>query len=233
MKLRQLCLACGVGVVILTGIVIDRALYQVPAADSYPYHAKVREAATLVPETIGDWKSKPVEVPTSAQKMLRSNVLISREYFNPKSGQQASFLFVQCSDARDLLGHYPAVCYPNAGYTLVAALPDERVIPRVRPSDSDVAALGTNYKFTQETLNLKGSRAMWVYNVMILPNGLTASNMGGVDSIARNRRMRYFGAAEIQVITDVGMAEADRSHIINMLLESSKPLIDAIRSGVQ
>ena len=66
-----------------------------------------------------------------------------------------------------------------------------------------------------------------------IDTGERNSQLSGVDSIARNRRMRYFGAAEIQVITDVGMAEADRSHIINMLLESSKPLIDAIRSGVQ
>ena len=56
--------------------------------------------------------------------------------------------------------------------------------------------------------------------------------MNGVYSIARNRRMRYFGAAEIQVITNVGMPEADRSQVINMLLGGARPLIDAIRSGV-
>jgi len=215
---------------ILAGVMTDRALFQVPAADSYPYHARVRDAAANMPVDIGDWHSKPVEVPTSAQKMLRSNVLISREYTNQKTGQQASFLLVQCSDARDLSGHYPANCYPNAGYTQAQCVADERAIPKSAADDTDLIAHGTDYKFTQDTLS--GTRAMWVYNLMVLPDGRTAPGMDGVYSIARNRRMRYFGAAEIQVITNVGMAEADRSQIINLLLGAAGPLVDAIRSGV-
>ena len=215
---------------ILAGVLVDRALFQVPAADSFPYHARVRDAAASMPEVIGDWRSKPVEVPTSAQKLLRSNVLISRQYTNPKTGQQASFLLVQCGDARDLSGHYPPICYPNAGYTLVEYAVDDRTVSGSSAGDAVLVARGTDYKFTQDTL--EGTRAMWVYNVMVLPNGQTSPNMGGVDGIARNRRMRCFGAAEIQVITNVGMSEADRSQVINMLLDGAKPLVDAIRSGV-
>jgi len=222
MKLGQLWFACGVGGVILAGVGADRAMFQVPAADSYPYHARVRAAAAGMPEVIGDWTSKPVEVPTAAQKLLRSNVLISREYTNQKTRQVANFLLVQCGDARDLDGHYPPICYPNAGFTLAAVQPPK--------ADTDLAAPGTVYKFTQDTLN--GTKAIWVFNLMVLPDGQTSPNMAGVDGIARNRRLRYFGAAEIQVITDIGMPEAERTQVINMLLAGAGPLVETIRSGV-
>jgi hypothetical protein len=230
LKIERQWLACGVGGLILVGVMVDRALFQVPAADSYPYHARVREAAASMPEVIGDWHSKPVDVPTAAQKMLRSNVLISREYIHQKTGQQASFLLVQCSDARDLAGHYPPICYPNAGFTLAQYEPDERVFQHSAPGETDLVAQGTSYKFTQDTL--EGTRAMWVFNLMVLPDGQTAPNMDGIYHIARNRRLRCFGAAEIQVITNVGMSEEDRSQIISTLLGGAKPLVDAIRSGV-
>ena len=129
---------------------------------------------------------------------------------------------MQCSDARDLDGHYPPICYPNAGFTLAVVQPPKE--------DTEFAAPGTLYKFTQDTLN--GTRAMWVFNLMVLPDGQTAPNIWGVDHIARSRRMRCFGAAEIQVITDVGMAEAERTQVVNLLLDKAKPLMDAIRSGV-
>jgi len=44
--------------------------------------------------------------------------------------------------------------------------------------------------------------------------------------------MRYFGAAEIQVLTDDSITSEERSEIVNMLLAAYKPMIDAIRSGV-
>jgi len=224
MKLGRLWLACGAGGVILAGVTVDRAVFQVPAADSYPYHARIRQMAddpaTGMPKDIGDWHSKEVEVPTAAQRLLRSNVLISREYTNEKTEERANFLLVQCSDARDLDGHFPPNCYRNAGYTLA---------PDPKP-DPDIVAPGTVYKFTQDTIN--GTRAMWVFNMMVLPDGQTAPDMDGVDRIARSRRTRSFGAAEIQVITEVGMPDADRTKVVNLLVEKAGPLIDAIESGV-
>jgi hypothetical protein len=67
---------------------------------------------------------------------------------------------------------------------------------------------------------------------MILPDNQTARDMDGVYRIARNRRMRYFGAAEIQVLTDDKVTSEERTEIVNVLLASYKPMIDAIRSGV-
>ena len=230
MKRSQPWLACGSGGMILAGVIVCRALFQVPVEDSYPYHARVREAAATLPEVIGDWRSTPVEVPTAAQKLLRSNVLISRQYANQKTGAQASFLLVQCSDAETLLGHYPPVCYPAAGYTLTESVLDDRTIAGSSAENAPLVARGTDYRFIQQTL--EGTREMWVYNLMVLPNGKTAPDMDGVGGIARNRRTRYFGAAEIQVITNAEMPKSDRNQVINMLLEGYQPLLDAIRSGV-
>jgi len=110
-------------------------------------------------------------VPTAAQRLLRSNVLISREYTNEKTEERANFLLVQCSDARDLDGHFPPNCYRNAGYTLA---------PDPKP-DPDIVAPGTVYKFTQDTIN--GTRAMWVFNMYVAagrPDG-AGHGWGGSD----------------------------------------------------
>jgi hypothetical protein len=77
---------------------------------------------------------------------------------------------------------------------------------------------------------MKGS--MKVFDLMILPNGQTAPDMNGVYTIARDRRQRYFGAAQIQILTNVAMSEEDRTQVIQTLLGSAQPVIEAIRAGV-
>jgi hypothetical protein len=67
---------------------------------------------------------------------------------------------------------------------------------------------------------------------MILPDGRTAPDMDSVDSIARDRRIRHFGAAQIQVVTDDTMSDSDREAVINVLLKGAREAIDAIRTGV-
>jgi hypothetical protein len=221
MKLGQLWLACGIACLIVAGVKADRALFQVPAASSVEYHANIRKflEPDKLPTQIGEWTSRTVDVPTGAQKLLRSNALVSLEYSNPKMGQ-VSFLLVQCGDARDLSGHWPPNCYPSAGYTQASSY----------ETSGEISEPGTMYNFKQSTLN--GTKSIWVYNLMVLPDNRTARGMDGVYRIARNRTMRYFGAAEIQVLTDDKFTPEERSKIVNMLLAAYKPMIQAIRSGV-
>jgi hypothetical protein len=224
MKLGRLWLFSALAGVILAGVMVSRAALQIPEADSIPYHARVKQVESNIEASnawdFGDWTSTKVDVPSEAQKLLRSNVLISRQYFNKKRNQSVNFLLVQCADARHLSGHFPPVCYPNSGYTSGTS----------RPSGADINGEGMLYNFSQETL--RGTRAITVYNIMVLPDNKTARDMDGIKRIARTRQLRSFGAAEIQVLTDANMPDEDRANVINLLLAHYKPLIDEIRSGV-
>ena len=56
--------------------------------------------------------------------------------------------------------------------------------------------------------------------------------MAGVNAIARDRHIRQFGAAQIQVVTDAEMSDQDRNDVIEVLLNGAEGVIDAIRTGV-
>jgi hypothetical protein len=222
---NQRWMSLSLGGLILAGVFVDRTVFQVPAANADAYHARVRQTVMAIPMEIGGWHGEDTPVPQSAQRLLRSNVVVSRRYGREKDSikEYFSFLLVQCGDARDLLGHYPPNCYPATGYTLVS---QER---HDWPVDN-LLAHGTTYQFTQDTLH--GAKAIRVYDFMVLPDGETSPNLEGVYRVARNRRMRYYGAAQIQIITDVDMIEADRAEVINSMLDGAKAAINAIQSGV-
>ena len=212
-------LACA----LLGGIALDRLLLHLPSASADSYHERVLAAAVALPTHVGDWVSQDVPVLAGAVSLLRPNVVMQRSYRNLLTGQQASFLLVQCRDARDLIGHYPPVCYKAHGYQML----------NYEPASCDIQNVplnGTMYEFSSAKLAMKGS--MKVFDLMILPNGQTAPDMNGVYTIARDRRQRYFGAAQIQILTDASMSDEDRTKVIETLLGCAQPVIEAIRAGV-
>jgi hypothetical protein len=222
-KLDRRWIACILGVLILGGVYIDHSSLQAYYQDAEGYHAKVLSVADEIPVAVGDWLGNTQEVPAGAVSLLRPNLTLSREYSN-SSGQHASLLLVQCRDARDLLGHYPPVCYDAHGFVQVGA-------HRLDWDLDGDKLLGTMYEF-RRTDRQERTTAIKVYDVMILPNGQTAPDMAGVDRVARDRKQRYFGAAQIQILTDASMSDEDRTQVISLLLRGAKPVINAIRAGV-
>jgi hypothetical protein len=154
--------------------------------------------------------------------MLSPNVIISRHYLNIATGQAANLLLVQCGDARDIVVHYPPVCYCNAGWTLTASQ------PRDWHSNGSVIQ-GTEYHFAMKTFERNG--AMIVDDFMILPDGQIARNMDAVEMVASDVRRRYFGAAQIQIMTSEQMPAAERDEAFAALVGAMSNTIVAIRQG--
>jgi hypothetical protein len=223
MRRHHLWLNGAVAFALLGGVVLDRQLLHVPSGNADAYHLRVRTAAAAMPVHVGNWFGQDVPVLPGAVALLRPNVVMERRYRNVATGQEASFLLVQCRDARDLIGHYPPICYKANGYQMLSCEPDARKIQTLPLN-------GTTYEFSSAKLAMKG--AMKVFDLMILPNGQTAPDMNGVYSIARDRRQRHFGAAQIQILTDSAMSEEDRTKVIQTLLAVAQPVIEAIRAGV-
>jgi hypothetical protein len=220
MKLGRRWTACIVGMLIMIGVYIDHYSLYGYAQSAEKYHAHVKDVVARMPISVGDWICSKTTIPEGAEALLRPNVTISRDYVNLATGQRASFLLVQCRDARDLIGHYPPVCYAAHGYVLSERTPREWTV-------GGDTLNGTMYQFKSD--NGLSLSAMKVYDVMVLPNNKTTPDMAGVDSIARDRKQRYFGAAQIQIITAADMSATDQAAVISSLLESAKPVIDAIR----
>src|SRR6185295_13858053 len=119
----------------------------------------------------------------------RPNVMLSRKYLNVTNGSDVQSLLVQCSDARDMLAHYPPICYPSRGWVLSAAVPREWQV-------GDLAVQGIEYRFSMEGLDR--AQTLVVDNFMVMPDGRFMRDMKAVEDAAADVRTRYFGAAQFQ-----------------------------------
>lgn len=210
-----------VAVLILLGAARDWASLPKPD-DAAAYHRSVREAAARIPLRIGDWIGRDVPVPRAAVVMLHPNVIVSRQYVNAASGVQATLLLVQCGDARDIVAHYPPVCYVNSGWTMTAADPRDWLISGIRLT-------GTEYRFDMRSFEKSGAIA--VSNFILLPDGRIVRDMDAVAAAAGDVTRRYFGAAQVQVLTAAELPVEKRDAAVADLVGAMQQTIAAIRAG--
>lgn len=190
------------------------------SADAVAYHQRIRGVAdSAIPYSAGDWLGHDVECPPAAIDMLHPNVLTSRAFANVRTGEVASLLFVQCSDARDLLGHYPPVCYVAHGMTLVSREARDWTV-------GGVEIHGMRYHFGNVASS--SSSGTVIDNFMALPTGKFGRDMEDVSAVAKDRRLRQFGAAQVQLLTDESMTDARRDEVVRELIEPIVPLLRCI-----
>jgi hypothetical protein len=149
--------------------------------------------------------------------------MISRTYVNPRRiDRQAGFLIVQCKDSRDMLGHYPPVCYPAHGMTMVSET------HRDWPAGS-LTIPGTEYVFSQGEGTARVNTV--VYNFMIVPGVGFARDMDGVLKSASDYQQRYFGATQVQLTMSGELPEPERDRIFADLVGANTTMIDMLKSG--
>jgi hypothetical protein len=208
-------------VVFLGGATADR-LSLAPQVDPEPYHQSVRAAAQKLPDVIGDWRAAD-SPDLSTQAYLRANVFVSRTLTNSRSGLQVYLLIIQCRDARDLIPHYPAVCYPGRGMNQT----------EVRPRDWDISGMvvtGSEYRF--ESDGFRQGSSVIVDNFMILPTGMFCRDMKEVKS-SLPIRDRFFGIGQVQIVFGEGTSAEMRDKAVREILGGHKDLIETIRSGLR
>ena len=205
--------------ILLVGILGDRWLLREPSADPAPYHARVRDEAASIPHHLDDWLGHDVPVPQAAVQMLQPNVIFSRRYQQMSTGRYVTVLLVQCTNARDLQGHYPPVCYPGQGWALVSSE------PRDWPT-ANRTIQGMRYVF--KTSDFARSNDTTIDNFMLLPGGETARNMDEVRQAAADRRRRFFGAAQVQIVYGPDYSESDRTATFHRFIGVLSPTISRI-----
>lgn len=207
---------------LIGGIWADRQFFHLPVGDPSAYHARIRAAAATLPDRIGEWSATRIDPPAAARALLKPNILEGREYVHASTGERATFMIVQCQDARDMSGHWPPNCYPSQGWVLRDA--QERVLP-VLSSTIPV----TVYRFTIESFNRYSE--IVVYNFFVRPDAVLESGQKGVGEAAENPRMKVFGAAQVQVAFSASMTEDRRDEVFRVLVSGAYPLIEAVLEG--
>jgi hypothetical protein len=189
------------------------------AGDSAHYLQSVRDAYEATPMRLGNWLGVDVAVPASAVTLLRPNVLLSREYVDLENGRKVSFLLVHCSDARDILGHYPPVCYPSAGWI-------EQSRQQKTWTVNGISIPGYEYRFASAPGG--GLSSLVVMNTMLLPDGAFHQDMDAVRKTAARLRLRSWGAGQIQVLVDESLSTAQRDAVFESMVRIHWPLLTSI-----
>ena len=219
---------------LLAGIYVEQTTHLKPQ-DAEPYHDRAKAAVAEVPYFIGTWTGQDDEIPLAAQKLLRPNAILSRTFVDstpPKdyrsSRRIASLLVVQCRDSRDMVGHYPPICYRAQGRT-----PDEK---NTAPRDWTVNGKeipGYEYQFVEAFKN--GARRTIVYNFLIVPGVGIARDMKGVERAAEDHQKRHYGAAQFQVVfqsdASAELPREERDEIFATLMGPNIQLVETLTSS--
>ena len=216
-------LPAAVSVVLLGGLALQKSTYP-KQGDADEYHKVVKSAVESIPYEFEGWVGTDDNVPRTAIALLRPNVILSRKYVNDRTHQHVSFLIVQCRDARDMIGHYPPVCYPANGWT-------ERQKEHLELDLGDVRLDGMSYEFYKAFPTR--SKTMYVANVIFLPDGNMPRDMDAVRSLAADYRKHFFGAAQVQMTFGGQMSSEQRYKILRTFLGENVEVFEKIRSGVQ
>jgi hypothetical protein len=213
-------LALVVAILMLVMIGVQRRLGSERAADASGYHAAVRSEAGRFPYHFGDWLGVDAPVPQAAVAMLKPNFIISRRYQNIVTGEALNFLVVHCEDARDILGHYPPVCYPNQGWRVEAAQPHDWLV-------GEISVNGTRYAFSNSLADNRSK--LLIDNFMVLPTGATGRGMDEVELVARDGSLKHFGAAQVQLVYLTSVTEARREQIFAEFYDQFSGIATAIK----
>ncbi|QQE11070.1 exosortase-associated EpsI family protein [Planctomycetota bacterium] len=205
----------------LIAVGVNASLRPKPA-DATAFHTAAQKAIYSFPYTIGDWVGRDQEIPASAIKLLQPNAILSRHYVNNKSGESASLLIVQTRNARDMVGHYPPICYPANGYTQTKAMP-------IDWNASGLNMIGTDYTFSIQRQN--STPQLNVANFIILPNGKVVPDMDALNRAAADYTRFFQGAAQLQLVTNQNYSDEQRERIFNELIGQNISIIQTLLSG--
>jgi hypothetical protein len=213
----------AVTLLLLLGIGFERGLALQSPVGVDEHRLAVAELAEALPLSTGLWAGTPVEVPTGAVDMLKPNALVSRTYEQVVEGVAMSLLYVHVTDARNLIGHYPPVCYPSQGWTQQSS---EVLVADPRNVADGLTGERTRYVFTRQTDASLDEEVLIVENWIIVPGVGIKADMEAVDQVARSRAAKFFGAAQFQIISTGRMPEDLRTQGTASLFELAEPLLD-------
>ena len=203
------------------------------AADAEPHHARVKAAVLAAPLEVAGYRGRDAEVAVEAVELLRPNVILSRSFVDEAPAQKdagprspwVQLLIVQCQDARDILGHWPPVCYVANGYDAGAV---EETSWRLNGRDLP----GRRYRFAKGD-GFGATQAIVVANFLVLPDGRVVRDMEEVIDAGGDHRLRSFGAAQVQILTPADLPEDARRRTEDAFIAAHSELIGLMASGVE
>jgi len=222
---KIIALAPVLSLVLVVGLSFALPTFAAPDGSVEARRAEIAVALEETPWLIGPWVGEIAQVPREAQKLLRSNSILSRVY-SRRHGPQVHVLLVHCDDARDMLGHYPPVCYPSSGYVAIEG---------ETASDLELEVSGRSlpvqtYAFERMRDRTETERIR-VFNAFILPDGRVSREIDDINQQSERAPIARLGVAQLQLITPASVPLDEAVASANEILGGMTDLFEALRVG--
>jgi hypothetical protein len=188
------------------------------------YLAKVAAAIDAIPYNVDGMMGQDAEPTPAAVKMLRPNRILQRQYVDPNTGEASSLLVVHCADMRDMLGHYPPVCYPAHGWVVKSVAPT-----KLEWDGKEYPA--RLYQFTRSGGEMS-QQHLTVLSFFVLPGERpVVADMDHLEQAARKPEIAGRGAAQFQVLWLHGPDQSSRESATKALIKAALPAIRSVCEG--
>ncbi len=190
-------------------------------------NAMVQQAVDAVPYRVGSWVGEDVEVPPSAIEILRPNAILSRRYDRLGGGGSMQLLIVHCSDARDMQGHHPPVCYPAHGWMRSRERSDNGTCS-IQVGGEELRLRIYNFRMLD---SLGGEKHLRVFNYFLLPDGETTIDLDIVNRVVERSTFSVEGVAQVQLVMDGNGDLEEARRAAEDLLNETLPHLAALSQG--
>src|SRR4051812_2381370 len=190
------------------------------------YRARCKAAIEAIPRKIGPAVGVDAPPTPAAQKLLSPNKILERRYFDPVTGAGFSLLIVHCGDVRDMIGHFPPVCYPAHGWKARDASRQELEV-----NGEHADAVRYDFSRTDDVLE----RRMSVFNFFVIPEeGATLfRDMDSVERASRSSETGGLGVAQVQIVIPEESGQQWQQTVVRETLAAISPALKTIAQGVK
>ncbi len=187
---------------------------------------QISEAMSSAPFFIGPWIGEDTPVLREAQELLRPNAILSRSYQRP-GVMRLHLLLVHCSDARDMIGHYPPICYPSSGWVRVP----------VADHDGDIEIIVDENALPMRTYLFRRvedhgvEEVIRIFNAFILPDGSVTRDIDDINRQSERLVVSVRGVAQVQIVSEASVSQEKAVAAAQELLMGMPALLEALGIG--
>lgn len=207
--------AIAAGVAAMAMFALSPTILAEPAPDPAIAAHRARIAAEIgsLPPRFGPWVGTDVPVPSGAQRILTPNALVCREVRTLEGDGRATFILVHCADVRDMLGHWPPVCYRSDGWER-----EEGDLHEIEVAgDGRPALKAMRHRFVRFRSEGTPERVE-TWTAFVAPRAEPTGDLDAFRKRATSRGASSLGIAQLQVIVPSELPESEREAIVRAIL---------------
>lgn len=208
-------IAVGLGVAVLLLNTVLHGNERSSAAAINHHRATVVKQIGAIPFSIGDWIGTEEPLHLQEQELLKPMVAYRRTYINLSEPAGIKLVVVASSNARNLVGHEPGICFVRQGWKLVSK-------EDLNWKCDGLNITGTNYRFQWESGT---DQFKQVASVLITPGRPTSGDPAVVAAAASDYQRSAFGAVGIQLIHDQAVPTEEWKTLTREFILCAAPLI--------